>query len=158
MKSSFTTPEYYAWVDMRRRCNNPTFRVYYNYGGRGIKVCERWNNSFAAFLEDMGIRPSANHSLDRIDNDGDYEPGNVRWSTKLEQDNNRRTNVILTIDGVSHTIAEWSRISGVEVSLLSWRIKHGWPAERLLSKTRTYNGWTKERNALVRSILDKYDN
>ena len=84
------TPEYFSWVDMRRRCYNPKRPAYKDYGGRGIKVCDSWNNSFIAFFENMGYRPSENHTLDRIDNEGDYTPENCRWATKEVQSRNQR--------------------------------------------------------------------
>lgn len=84
------TVEYMAWCSMRQRCNNPTGRDYPDYGGRGIKVCSRWDH-FILFLHDMGLRPSPEHSLDRINNDGNYEPSNCRWATKSEQMSNRRS-------------------------------------------------------------------
>jgi len=82
--------EYIAWLGMKARCNNPNCRGYKWYGARGIKVCDRWNKSFDAFLEDMGRAPSPDHSLDRTDNDGNYEPGNVRWATRDVQRLNQR--------------------------------------------------------------------
>lgn len=83
-------PEYSVWYDMKRRCHDPRNKRYADYGGRGIAVCERWQISFANFYEDMGPRPTATHSIDRINNDGNYEPLNCKWSTKSEQAFNRR--------------------------------------------------------------------
>lgn len=83
---------------MRYRCMNPLNKNYKDYGGRGIKVCNEWMESFESFISDVGYRPSESHSLDRIDNDGNYEPGNVRWATVLEQANNRRKKGALKTD------------------------------------------------------------
>lgn len=84
------TPEYMTWTDMRRRCLNQKAKDYPKYGGRGITICDRWINSYENFLDDMGKRPGADYSIERIDNDGNYEPSNCKWGTKLEQSRNRR--------------------------------------------------------------------
>ena len=93
------TPEYAAWAAMKQRCTNRNAPPFIHYGARGISVCERWMNSFEAFLADVGRRPSPKHSIDRIDNDGDYEPGNVRWATRKEQRANtghrQRTKIVV---------------------------------------------------------------
>ena len=83
------TKEYRAWAGMKDRCYNSNHIYYHRYGGRGIKICERWLNNFEAFLADVGPAPSSEHSIDRINNDGNYEPGNVKWSTVFEQNHNR---------------------------------------------------------------------
>lgn len=90
------TTEYQIWESIKKRCLNPRNRAYARYGGRGISICDRWRDDFQAFLSDVGARPSLEHSIDRIDNDGHYEPGNVRWATKSEQARNRRDEHILT--------------------------------------------------------------
>jgi hypothetical protein len=105
------TAEHRSWTAMRTRCNNPKQLAWPNYGGRGITVCERWD-SFENFLADMGERPSG-CSLDRIDNNGNYEPGNCRWATKAEQSNNRRTNIFVTHDGETLTITQWCTRLGI---------------------------------------------
>ena len=86
------SPEYNVWANMKYRCQNERNPAYHNYGGRGICVCERWlcDDGFANFLADLGCRPTEKHSLDRINNDGNYEPGNVRWATKAVQEHNKR--------------------------------------------------------------------
>ncbi len=89
------TPEYKTWLNIRNRCNNENVPNYSYYGGRGITVCERWENSYENFLEDMGRRPSADYSIERINNNGNYEPINCRWATRSEQQENRRKRGIL---------------------------------------------------------------
>ena len=84
------TSEFQAWADMKRRCNNPNDQHYKNYGGRGITICLEWQNDFVAFLDYIGPKPSPSYSVDRIDNDLGYQPGNVKWATKKQQANNRR--------------------------------------------------------------------
>jgi hypothetical protein len=102
---------YNIWRNMKTRCEKPTQPVYHRYGGRGIKVCARWK-IFSNFLEDMGERPEG-MSLERIDNDGDYCPENVKWATPLEQNNNQSSNVKVTIGDKTMTVAAWSRELGI---------------------------------------------
>lgn len=127
-------PEYQAWASLRSRCLKPTDPSYKNYGGRGIRVCERWA-SFANFLEDMGRRPSAQHSIDRINNDGPYEPSNCGWGTRLEQHNNTRSNQTLTHKGVTKTYAQWAAHLGISDPTLRNRIKAGWPLDKVMAVT-----------------------
>ena len=112
-----STPTYYSWTNMLTRCNNPNFRQYQNYGGRGIKVCERWLE-FANFLEDMGERPEGT-TLDRIDNDGNYEPGNCRWATQEEQLYNRTS----TVTWQGKTLLEWHKETGMNYYTMYSRLK-----------------------------------
>ena len=126
-------PEYNAYMAMLSRCSNPRHPEYKRYGGRGIRVYDRWRNSFELFLADMGPRPSSKHSLDRIDNDGDYEPINCRWATQIEQQNNRRNNRILTYGEKSLTIAQWVRKTGIPRRTIYYRLDKGWPIEMILS-------------------------
>lgn len=125
--------EYNAWRSMRLRCHTPTNRAYKNYGGRGISVCERWRNSYDAFLKDVGRKPSAGHTLERIDNSGNYEPGNVRWATRSEQAQNRRTTHRITFQGQTKTLREWAEFVGLPWHLVYRRIiTDKWPLERAL--------------------------
>jgi len=120
------TPEYKAWIHMKHRCFNPNIKNYSHYGGRGIAVCDRWKNSFEDFLADMGSRPTAKHSIDRIDNDADYSPKNCRWATEAEQQNNKRTNHLITIDDVTLTIAQWTEKKGYNETVIYCRLNMGW--------------------------------
>lgn len=122
-------PTYWAWCAMRRRCSGGTAQ-YPRYAGRGIKVCERWQ-TFAAFLDDMGCRPSPELSIDRIDPDGDYEPNNCKWSTQKEQCNNwsRRRHLIIKYHGREYTLQQLSERLGVHRYSLRGRIFSRWPVE-----------------------------
>ncbi len=123
-------PEHKVWENMIVRCTNRNTPYWKHYGGRGIKVCERWLSSFPHFLEDVGRRPSSLHELDRYpNNDGNYEPGNCRWATRRQQLNNRRGTVRLTIKGETKTITEWSEISGINLKTIVCRLKVGRSAE-----------------------------
>ena len=107
---------------MKTRCTNPKTWNYSNYGGRGIKVCEEWNKSFDRFLACMGPKPSSRHSIDRIDNNGNYCPENCRWATAKEQGRNRRINTAVTYKGETRTVAEWSERLGMNVVTLRSRL------------------------------------
>lgn len=120
---------------MLRRCEDPSRPGYPNYGGRGIRVCDRWHD-FTAFSADVGERPSPRHSLDRIDNARGYEPGNVRWATRHEQSRNTRRNIRLTHNGETMVLADWAKRLGVPWARLYARIKAGWPAEAALTLPR----------------------
>ncbi len=120
------TPEYHVWQSMRARCSNPRAVGYEHYGQRGIRVCQAWQDSFEAFFAHVGQRPSAEHSLDRIDNNGDYEPGNVRWTTVHVQAANRRSTRWLTHEGRTQSLSAWAREIGISVQSLSSRLqRHG---------------------------------
>lgn len=118
-------PEYIPWAAMIARCYCEGSDRYPYYGGRGIKVCEKWRSSFDAFLLDVGERPTSGHSLERDDVNGHYEPGNVRWATRKEQARNRRNSRKLTVNGITRTIAEWSELTGISRSMIEYRIKRG---------------------------------
>lgn len=140
------TPEYAVWCDMKSRCTNPNNKRYSDWGGRGIKVCDRWLNSFENFYADMGPKPTPKHSIERNDNDKDYSPDNCHWATRTEQANNKRNNVMLTFCGILKTAQEWSIVSGVPAALIRKRLRKGWHptvAAWLPGKTRKNGkyGW-----------------
>lgn len=132
MKYHWKLPEYVVWCTMRSRCHKESSTQWNYYGARGIVVCERWRKSFHAFYEDMGPKPSKLHSLDRIDNNGNYEPKNCRWATKEEQANNTRSNVFLTLNDETKTLSAWARHCGHKESTLRKRLKMGWALEKAL--------------------------
>ncbi len=120
------TPEYQSWLGMKQRCSNPKKREFQNYGGRGIRVCPEWTVSFSAFFTYVGNRPTIKHSLDRIDVNGDYEPGNVRWATQKEQIDNTTVVKMVTINGRTQSQAAWGREMGLSNGQITGRIKSGW--------------------------------
>lgn len=133
-RSQKKPPEYGVWAGIVKRCENENCKDYKNYGGRGIKVCERWRHSFALFLSDMGQRPSSQHSIDRIDVNGDYEPSNCRWATNSQQANNRRHNRRIQVGNATMTASEAARAFGVHCMAIIGRIDRGWDVMRAITK------------------------
>lgn len=127
------TKEYRTWADMKQRTTNPNEENGHYYQDRGIVVCNRWINSFENFLADMGKAPTPKHSLDRIDNDGDYEPGNCKWSTHKEQMSNTRATKLIEFNGRVETQEEWGRITGIGGLCILKRLKRGWSIEKTLT-------------------------
>ncbi len=116
-------PEYQVWITMRSRCNKPSAPAYEHYGGRGIKVCAQWAN-FGRFIADMGSRPEG-MTIERIDNDGNYEPGNCRWATRAEQARNRRSTHNVTHGGRTMCLKDWAREIGMHYTTLLHRQRRG---------------------------------
>jgi hypothetical protein len=141
---------------MRERCNNPNHAHYDKYGGRGIRICERWD-TFANFVADVGERPSRAHTLDRFPNpDGHYEPSNVRWATKTEQSRNRSNARLLTHNGRTQSIAAWADEVGVRSATIRTRLDLlGWDIPRALERTsgkqsaRAMKAWETRRASRV---------
>jgi len=127
------TPEYYCWKDMKARCGTPSHPQFGNYGARGIKVCDRWEASFETFLNDMGMKPFPEASLDRIDNEGDYCPENCRWATREQQHNNKRTNRYVAHNGETLTVAQWAKRLGIPSNTIHSRLDRGWPVEHAMT-------------------------
>lgn len=145
--------EYAAWYSMLDRCYNKACQAWSNYGGRGIIVCDRWLGieGFNNFCNDMGVKPSPEHSIDRINSNGNYEPNNCRWATDKEQARNRRTNKLISIGEETKSMAEWCEIYDIQYSLVKDRISDGWdPLKALTTKKKRvylnngdkYNFWT----------------
>jgi hypothetical protein len=137
---SHKTPEHRTWKAIQERCFHPNHASYKNYGGRGIRVDLEWlgRGGYAAFLAEMGRRPSAAHSIDRIDSNANYGPRNCRWATRTEQNRNRRSNRVIPALGSVRTLAEWAERTGLSESLIRARIDRlGWPIERALTETAT---------------------
>ncbi len=126
------SPEYNAWNNMVRRCNRPNHPSYHIYGGRGINVCQRWLK-FENFLSDVGVRPSPNHSIHRIENDSGYVEGNVKWATAFEQQNSRRNNHRISFSGKTQTLTQWATETGINYVALHYRLKRGWSVDKALT-------------------------
>jgi hypothetical protein len=141
-KRSGESAEFRIWMDMHHRCNCSTATVYRYYGGKGIRVCERWVE-FENFLADMGRRPSDLHSIDRLDGSKNYEPANCRWATKQEQSRNKSDNRRLTLNGVNRCVAEWSEVLGISVNTIRKRLRLGYTDEHALHVGKHSTRWRK---------------
>jgi hypothetical protein len=137
---AYKTPEHSIWIQLRQRCNNLNCRGYRNYGGRGISVCKEWD-SFEQFLKDVGPRPSSKHSIDRIDNNGNYEPNNCRWATRMQQAGNTQKTLIVEYRGEKMIFAAAYRLSNSPVDIVvAWkRFRRGWPLEEALHEPADKN-------------------
>lgn len=139
-------PSYSVWRGMWDRCLNSNIPNYRYYGGRGISVCPAWR-SFVQFVFDVGERPSTAHSIERIDNNGNYEPSNVRWATDKEQANNRRNSRYVTLNGERVTVSQFAERCGLSRYTVATRMNLGWP-EANLGKPRD----TKKRNGNAKCV------
>lgn len=143
------SPTYHSWACMIQRCTNPKRTYYQHYGGKGVKVCERWLQ-FENFLADMGERPSKKHSLDRIDNDGDYEPGNCRWADANTQARNSSQTAYVELNGERLPLVTWCERLGVSINTVRHRVKyHGYTYQAALTKPVQT---TADRIALCRAM------
>lgn len=144
MHGMYGTPEYVSWIAMKTRCTNDNHEAYADYKGRGIYVCEHWL-SFDNFYADMGNKPTEDHSIDRVDNNGSYTcghcdhcksrnaPSNCRWATTKQQCRNMRTNRVLTHNGITMTLVEWEETTGINHCTITSRLDRGWATEKALT-------------------------
>lgn len=168
------TSIYSIYRNMINRCYNKKVKCYKNYGGRGIKVCQRWLDGFENFYEDMGPRPSDKHSIDRIDNNGDYCLENCRWTTAQEQGNNRRNNRIVIYDNEEFTLTDLANKFNIDVKILHERLGYGWSIEKSVTtpirrprkktdilefdgKKLSYEEWSKKINVPIKTIWNRLD-
>lgn len=136
LKSVGQSKEYKTWAGIKRRTTSYNEQNSKYYIGRGIKMCDRWLNSFENFLDDMGRAPSPKHSIDRINNNGDYTPDNCRWVTHREQMSNTRATKWIEFNGERHTQEEWGRLTGLGGLTILKRLKRGWSIEDALTRPR----------------------
>lgn len=131
------TKEYHIWRGMIDRCYNPNNKKFANYGGRGIRVCDEWRNDYSAFIRDMGRSHGDCKTIERKDYDGDYAPGNCKWASWKEQQNNRNNNHILTFEGQELNITQWAEKLGLKPATLHQRIHRGWTTDEAILGYRT---------------------
>ena len=157
------SPEHRAWVHMKQRCTNPNKKEYPHYGGRGIRVCDEWMHSFLSFYHHVGPRPSDKHSIDRIDVNGNYEPGNVRWATQQEQVENATVVRMITIGEKTQSVAAWEREMGLSKGQVKSRENRGWSTEKAImtpsvkgQKVRKYvpQGYSRLKSGWFRVMID----
>ena len=142
---------YQLWLAIKQRCYNPKSKCFDRYGGRGITMCERWLESAANFYEDMGDRPTPQHTIERVDNDKGYEPGNCVWATRAEQNENTSQTRLLTFNGETMSVGKWARKLGIRRKTITGRLDRlGWPVERALS---TRPRAIARRGSVAREVL-----
>ena len=142
------TSEHKAWLKIKERCRDLNCKDYPDYGGRGIAICARWLESFENFYADMGAKPTPTHSIDRLDVNGDYEPGNCRWATPIEQANNKRTNVRVVLGETEMSVSDAARITGINPKCLVKRAKKGFTGAELFEPRSLKTMPPDERKAL----------
>lgn len=130
------TVEYTSWQLMKDRCYNENNKTFAYYGGKGVRVCERWRNSFENFLSDMGLKPGGSYTLDRINGDADYSRDNCRWATKKEQTRNRGNTKMINYKGERRPLAEWCEILQIDYNNTNKRIWRGWSTEDAFEKPK----------------------
>jgi len=165
MTANESYPEYQVWKSMKQRCFNPNNKAFINYGRRGITVCEEWKNNFLRFLSDMGRRPTdQKYDIDRIDNNGNYEPGNCRWTTRKVNANNTRKNHLVSFDGQTKTMAQWADQTGINYGTLETRLRLGKLGQetKLLNMNLkevllSYNGKTQNAAMWAKELGIPYD-
>lgn len=146
--------EYGIWVSMIGRCYNENDRAYKDYGGRGIKMCRRWRESYTAFLADMGRRPSPKHSIDRIDNDRGYAPNNCRWATQKEQGRNTRRTRMIAMDGERRPLIEWAERYNIQPGTLLARLDRQGMTLKQALKTPNQKAFSVEYNGETRTLKE----
>lgn len=140
--------EYKTWKSILNKCNNPKASNYKDYGGRGISVCKRWED-FNNFITDMGLKPCKTLSIERINNDGDYEPNNCKWATDTEQNRNKRNIRIISFNGESLLLEDWARKTGLSKQCISYRLKKGWGVKNALTIPKKNNNKTNDALQLL---------